>query len=277
MKKIIVPVDFSKHSEYALETAAQLAKKIDAEILAVHMLEISETILTKGSNELQNEAIFFLKLAEQKFDEFLDRDYLNDVAVTPVVKHFKVFKELNDVALEHDADLIVMGSHGSSGMREIFIGSNTEKVVRHSNVPVLVIKHKPEDSDINTVIFASDFSEESIGAYINASNMIKLLGAQLHLLHVNQPNERFLSQTEIEQRVSLFLNKADGNLEHIKHVHYTADYTVEKGILNFSKKVGADIIATATHGRKGIAHFFEGSVSEDLANHSNIPVMTFKI
>ena len=277
MKKIIVPVDFSKHSEYALETAAQLAKKINAEVLVVHMLEISETILTKGSSELQNEGIFFLKLAEKKFEEFLDKEYLRDINVTPVVKHFKVFKELNDVAKENDADLIVMGSHGSSGVKEIFIGSNTEKVVRHSNIPVFVVKHKPEKTDINTVVFACDFSEKAIDAYKNVKKMFKLFDAQLFLLYVNQPNERFLSQTEMEERVTYFLNKADGNLENLNDVHYTADYTVEKGIINFSNKVKTDLIAVATHGRKGIAHFFEGSVSEDLANHSNIPVMTFKV
>ncbi len=59
MKKIVVPIDFSEHSEYALETAAVLAKKNNAEIIALHMLEISETILTKSSDSLQAETIFF--------------------------------------------------------------------------------------------------------------------------------------------------------------------------------------------------------------------------
>ena len=59
MKKIIVPVDFSDHSNYALEAASILAKKYNAEILALHMLEISETILTKGEADLQDETVFF--------------------------------------------------------------------------------------------------------------------------------------------------------------------------------------------------------------------------
>ena len=71
--------------------------------------------------------------------------------------------------------------------------------------------------------------------------------------------------------------KADGNLDNMKNVHYQADYSVERGIINFSNKVGADIIAIPTHVRKGIAHFFTGSVGEDFANHSALPVITFKI
>ena len=55
------------------------------------------------------------------------------------------------------------------------------------------------------------------------------------------------------------------------------DYNVEKGILNYSEKINADAIGIPTHGRKGLSHFFMGSIGEDIANHSNIPTVTFKI
>ena len=73
MKKIIVPVDFSDHSNYALEAASILAKKYNAEILALHMLEISETILTKGEADLQDETVFFIKLAENVLMNFYNK------------------------------------------------------------------------------------------------------------------------------------------------------------------------------------------------------------
>ena len=277
MKKIIVPIDFSKHSDYALETAATLAKKNNAEIIALHMLEMSDVMLTRGETQTSMETVFFLKLAEKKFSEFLQKDYLAGVNVTPMVKHFKVFSEVSDVAKEQNADLIIMGSHGASGLKEFFIGSNTEKVVRHSDIPVLVIKHNPIVSDFNTVVFASDFTEDSVRPYINAKNMFKSLGAKMKLIYVNLPSESFKSTPEMENTVVEFLKTADGNLDALDQVTYVNDYSVEKGILNFANIIGADLIAIATHGRKGIAHFFEGSISEDLANHSALPVMTFKI
>lgn len=277
MKKIIVPVDFSDYSEYALETAAILARKSNAEILALHMLEISDAIINKTDSQQQAKAVFFLQLAEKRFVEFLDKDYLKDVKVTPIVKHFKVFSELNDVAKETNADLIVMGSHGSSGIKEIFIGSNTEKVVRHSEIPVLVVKHKPEKQAFDNVIFASDFSIESITAYIKASRMFSALGANFHLLYINLPTNNFKNSGEMEERVSTFLQKANGNLDKLKDVSFICDYSVEQGVLNFSKKIGADLITIPTHGRKGISHFFEGSITESIANHAVRPVMTFKI
>ncbi|MDO6597088.1 universal stress protein [Oceanihabitans sp. 2_MG-2023] len=277
MKKIIVPIDFSEHSEYALETAAVLAKKYNAEILALHMLELSNALISSAENLQQEETVFYLKLAEQKFQEFLNKDYLQDVNVTPLVKHFKVFSEVSEVAKEHDVDLIIMGSHGASGLKEVLVGSNTEKVVRHSNIPVLVIKQNPILTDFENVIFASDFSDEAVAPYLNASKLFEALNTKVHLVYVNLPDNRFRSSTEIEKRVATFLKKADGNLDKMKNVAYVNDYTIEQGVLNYSNIVGADLVAVATHGRKGLAHFFEGSISEDIANHSTLPVMTFKI
>lgn len=277
MKKIIVPIDFSQHSDYALETAAMLATKHNAQILALHMLEISDSMLINSDNEQHEKVVFFLKLAEQKFEAFLKKDYLNGLDVIPIVKHFKVFSEVSQVATEHNADLIIMGSHGTSGINEIFVGSNTEKVVRNSELPVLVIKNKPQHADYKIVVFASDFSEEAISPYITASKLFTTFGSEMHLLNVNVPGQGFKSSSEMETNMTEFLQKADGNLNRMNVVHYVADTSVEKGILNFTKKVNADLVAIPTHGRTGLAHFFEGSISEDLANHAKLPVITFKI
>lgn len=277
MKKIIVPIDFSEYSEYALETASNLAKKNDAEILALHMLEMSEAILTRTGSDMQMETLFFLQLAEKRFDEFLNKDYLKGVKVTPIVKHFRVFSEVNDVATEYGADLVVIGSHGASGIKEFFIGSNTEKVVRHSNIPVLVIKHNPILTEFENVVFACDFSDDAVKPYINASKFFKKLGTKMHLIYVNLPNESFRSTTEMENKVYSFFKKVEEEYDHSKSIKFYSDYTIERGILNYANVIGADLIALATHGRKGVAHFFEGSISEDVANHSTLPVMTFKI
>lgn len=277
MKKIIVPIDFSEYSEFALEAAASIAKKHNSELIILHMLELSNAIISTDSNSLNEEAVFYLKLAEKKFETFLNKPYLEGLEITPIVKHFKVWSEINEVANEHQANLIVMGSHGVSGIKEAIVGSNTEKVVRHSDIPVLVIKHNPILLEFENGVFASDFSDEAITPYINARATFKKLGVKMHLVYVNSPNGSFRSSLEIDKRVSDFLKKADGDLDNLSEVNVVSDYSIEKGILNFANVKGADLIAVATHGRKGLAHFFEGSISEDIANHSTLPVMTFKI
>ncbi|WP_296383042.1 universal stress protein [Winogradskyella sp.] len=277
MKRIIVPIDFSEHSEFALEAASNIARKYDSELIVLHMLELSNAILTAGSASLNEEAVFYLKLAEQKFETFLDKPYLEGLNITPIVKHFKVFSEVNEVANEHNVNLIVMGSHGASGIKEVLIGSNTEKVVRHSDIPVLVIKHNPILFDFENGVFACDFSDDAVAPYLKAKATFNKLNAKMHLVYVNSPDGNFRSSSEIDKRVANFLKKADGDLRHLNDVNVVSDYSIEKGILNFANVIGADVISVATHGRKGLAHFFEGSISEDIANHSTLPVMTFKI
>lgn len=279
MKTIIVPVDFSEYSEHALHAAAKLAKKYDAKIIAVHMLELS-TVHAYGEatrNDQMEKGLFYIKRAEQEFDKFLNRDYLNGISITPVIRHFKVFSELGEVAEENKADLIVMGSKGSSGLNEFFVGSNTEKVVRYSEIPVLVIKSKPLEWNINRVVFATDFSEETSDAFLKLTNLLKPLNAELRLLNVNEPGDGFKDTDEMEKNVESFLMSAEGSLNRLKDVYYISSRSAEKGILKYANKVNADMIAIVTHGRTGLAHFFEGSISEDLANHGNFPILTLKI
>ncbi len=279
MKKILVPIDFSEYSEYALQAAATIAKKQNAEIIVLHMLGLSEAVLTKNEGQEVAEAMYYMKLAEKRFATFLDKDYLKGIKVTETVQNYKIFSEINEVAHENDVDLVVMGSHGVSGLREeVFIGSNTEKVVRTSDIPVLVIKNPGDNFKMDEVVFACDFKMENLRPYHNAMKLFESLGANVHLLYVNLPGERFKSTNQMEDRVKEFLFKADaGNLEVYDKVVYYSDYTVESGVFNYSNKIDADVIAIPTHGRRGLAHFFSGSIGEDIANHANKPVLTFKI
>lgn len=278
MKKILVPVDFSQHSENALEVAATLARKFEGEIVVLHMLGLSEAVLTKDESQEFMEAQFYMKMAKKRFDMFLNRPWLKDIKVTQTVQNYKVFGEINKVAKEQDVDLIVMGSHGTGGFSEIFVGSNTEKVVRTSEVPVLVIKKKIENFDIQKVAYGFDFRIENVTAYHAAIKLFAKLKADVHMVYVNLPGNDFMSTSEIQEHIDSFLRVAHhADLPNHLHVHQISDYSVERGMYTYAKQIDADLITIPTHGRSGLAHFFKGSIGEDIANHANLPVMTFRI
>ena len=177
------------------------------------------------------------------------------------------------MAREHGAELIVMGSHGTDGLKEIFVGSNAERVVRNAEIPVLVIKNEIENFKVDRFVFASDFKEENLQAFQKAKTFANLLSAEIDMVYVNTPGDGFLSTADAYERINKFLAKANVGIG----VDIYNDYSVEKGILNYSETNGADAIGIPTHGRKGLSHFFMGSIGEDVANHSKIPVVTFKI
>lgn len=277
MKKIIVPVDFSEYSENALKTGAYFAKKYNADLLVLHMLDIPSISINKSGAYLQQETGFFIELAKSNFEDFLNKDYLKGINVSTIIKHYKLFDEINRIAKIENVDLIVMGSKGVSGLKGFFIGSNTEKVVRNSEIPVLVTKEQPILADFKTGFFATNFSIDEVPTYRKIKKFFNSLDIKLNLLHVNTPTKSFKSSGEIERDAVQFLNKVDGNLDALRDVNYVADYTIEQGIINFANVSGSDLIAMATHGRRGISHLFEGSISEDVANRSTLPVITFKM
>ena len=276
MDRILVPVDFSPDSESALKTASLLAKKHNAQLYPLHMLDVHLASLNESETYIQEKVAFFYKMAEKRVKTFLEKEYLKGLSVSPIVKNFKIFSEINDVAKELEIDLIVMGSHGASGLKEFFIGSNTEKVVRYSEVPVLVVKQELENVDFEDIVIATDFSFNSIPAFKNVLKTIDSFNARAHIVYVNLPSENFKTSFEMEKMANDFYEEAEGNSDRIFETNFVCDRSVEEGILNFSNIVGADLITVITHGRKGLSHIFAGSIAEDITNHANLPLLTFK-
>ncbi|KIX20956.1 universal stress protein UspA [Flavobacterium sp. 316] len=274
MKKILVPTDFSKHSEYALKVAAQIAKKDNSEIVIIHMLELPTT----GSDAISSsheipELMLFKNVAIAKLDNLMNAPYLDGITVSKVIQFELAFDGIMNNGKSHNADLIVMGSHGASGFQEMFIGSNTEKVVRNSEVPVLVIKREENDFNAKDFVFASDFSDEIKKPFKKVVDFANKFNSHIHLVNINTPNN--FKSTSVAQKI---MDKFTSEFEINNYsTHIYNDINVEKGILHFAKSINADLIGMSTHGRKGLSHFFNGSISEDLVNHAKRPVITFKI
>jgi nucleotide-binding universal stress UspA family protein len=276
MKRILVPVDFSKPAENALKVAAELARKNNGELYVLHVVEMAETLFgTEQFNINDEQIIFFMKMAKKRFTKFLDKPFLEGLKVTDNVEVGSPTMGINEVIENENIDLLVMGSNGASGIDEILIGSNTEKVVRHSEVPVLVVKQELEKLDINEIVFASNFEEENLHAFQKAKAFADSFDAKLHLLYVNLPGNQFYSSEEITTQIKGFLQKA--KMSDFDNIKIYNDYTIELGVINGAKSLKADLIAMPTHGRKGLSHFFNGSIGEDVVNHSTLPVITFKI
>ncbi len=276
IKSILVPTDFSKQADSALKVAAQIAKKNDATIYLLHILELPmhlTDLMSSGAPAPAPEAIFFMKQAHKKFEEVLEQDFLKDIEVIETVSFEDVMKGIIDSSKKNEVDIIIMGSHGSTGFEELFIGSNAEKVVRTSKKPVLVIKEDCEIFDINDFVYATNFDDEDKPCLLAAHEFSKTIDAKLHLVWINTANG-FKTTYETEEKMNSMIS--DMAMDNYTLNIYN-DITVEKGILNFAGSVRAGMIGISTHGRKGISHFINGSLGEDVVNHAKRPVLTFKI
>lgn len=275
MKRILVPTDFSVQAENALKVALKIAKEHHSEIFVIHSMEMPLNLATSTNSNAGSlpESLFFIKLAQKRFAELRQKPYLDGVVLNESIGKNEIYEDIEASCKENDIDLIVMGSNGASGFKEMFVGSNTEKVVRTSETPVLVIKNDHPEFNIHDFVFATDFTSEGHGALKKAQEFAKKVGAKMHLLYVNTP-AGFKTSRQAQEIMENFVR--DINIENYT-LNIFNDTSVEKGILNFAHFINAELIGMGTHGRKGISHFFNGSISEDMVNHANMPVITFKI
>ena len=163
-----------------------------------------------------------------------------------------------------------MGSRGTSGYEEVLIGSNTERVVRHSKCPVITVKTPVDFSQVTDIVFAADFieAEDNVAAELKA--MQNFLHAKLHLVKIDTPGN-FENSRTIKKRIQAFVQKH--GLENYTMEIYN-ESTEEDGIIYFAEDIDADMIALATHGRTGLKHLLSGSIAEDVVNHAQRPVWT---
>ncbi|MBJ2175980.1 universal stress protein [Aureibaculum sp. A20] len=276
MKTILVPIDFSEEAKYACKVAASIAKQTNSQIILLHMLDIPSTSvdpMTESNLGGGAQTIFYMKTIHKKFAEFKAFSFFDGIKVIESVIFKKAFQGVIEESSKNKVELIVMGSQGATGIKEMLVGSNTEKVVRQSDIPVLVIKQDIENFKIRNMIFASDFSENSKKNFQKVIDFATLFNAKIHFLYINTIHN-FESTRDSREKINHYISSF--NLEDYTANIYN-DTSIEEGILNYGKEIDADVIAINTHGRSGLSQLFNESISKELANHALRPVVTFKI
>ncbi|QOD59578.1 universal stress protein [Polaribacter haliotis] len=275
MKKILVPIDFSKPSEYAAKMAAKIAKKSNATVYLIHMIELPSGVVDMGSGSKFSipESMLYLRKTREKVLDFKKSFFSEGIPVEYFIKLNTPFDGIKKYADKIDADLIIMGSKGHSEFEEIMIGSNTEKIVRSSKTPVIVVKKDSKKFKMKNLVFASNFKKDNKEVFGKFLNFANAFDSKIHLLKVNTPSN-FESTSNAKQKVKNFIK--DYNLP--KHsINVYNDTSVEKGIINFSKEKKADLIALSTHGRSGLSHLFTASVTKNLSKKALKPMFTVKV
>jgi nucleotide-binding universal stress UspA family protein len=142
LNKILVPVDFSDFSTKALDYALAFADQFDAQVILLHVVEPavypeSSMLVATALDDLNND---LTKVAQQKLNE-LKRERIGDrVSSELLVRLGRAFSEIVAAASELDVDLIILATHGYTGLKHVLLGSTAERVVRHAPCPVLTVR-----------------------------------------------------------------------------------------------------------------------------------------
>ncbi|MBI1183192.1 hypothetical protein GC194_02890 [bacterium] len=285
MKRIFVPTDFSTCGNNALEMAINLCKEYGAALEVAHGFNANSELISSDfispfqgvpgtlSPEQINEFVAErVKYIDENLKAVADRVKEEGIEVRTHKVDSALFDLLAATAQELQCDLVVMGTHGSSGIEEALIGSNTQKFVRNSKIPVLVVKDKPGMPVFKNVAFFSTFTQEGERKIYN--DFMELFQKQnfvTHLVYVNTPSH-FLSSPEAEKRMYEFIENTKPNVfeTHIYNYH-----NVEEGMINYAAENKIDLVVMATHGYSGFRRLMHTSHTESIINHGEFPVLSF--
>ena len=258
-KSILVTWDFSAVSDYAIKHAIRLADIIKNDILLIHIVK----------DEAEEEA------ARKKMDSVVLRIRREmGVEVSYQLRQGKIFKEIADFATEETdrISLVVMGTHGMKGSQKLF-GSYALRVIAGSAVPFIVVQDEPgKKSRYTDIVFPIDFKSENKEKLQWAIYLGKYLNSKIHLY--KSP----VHDKDLQKKVNVNLNFAirfliQNNIEYEIHTS-TRSKNFQKELLEFSKKIEADLILITTTKHITKADFMFGAKEQYLlSNSEKIPVM----
>ena len=293
IKRILVPTDFSETADRAVEMALLWAGRFDAELVILHARVMFEDDLSKlesGLKELQDK--------EKNIEDELMRrlkhptkDHTHLKIKHEIIRGYSAPSAILGYVKNNPFDLVIIGTHGRSGLEHFLIGSVAEKVVRYAPGAVLTVPGNAECKVFfRRLIVPFDFSEYAQLALETALELADTEGLELHLIYVVEEDVHpawyawgaqsiFDVMPQIKEKAGEKMDEALAKLHvpaNVKIVKEIVAGKAHKEIAAYAEKVQADGVVMATHGRVGLDRFLLGSTTERVIRSVKLPILTLK-
>jgi nucleotide-binding universal stress UspA family protein len=270
MKRIIVGIDFSDNSFNALEHAILIAKKANMSVTMVWVDHIDY------SKEIFNiDPTHRLDAVAKRFNELLNKYEGCCNSIDFVVRKGKVYSEICNVADELKAYMIVVGTHGLSGFEEFWSGSNANRIVSASNVPVLTIRGGNDISqNLDRIVLPLNSTKVTREKIPITAELAKYFNSEVHILGLQTS-----SHADIRYRIKAYVAQAEDYFKE-RAIRYRSVFIDSEQItddtLEYAKKIKANMIAIMTEQETSTANLWMGPYASQMVNHSPFPVLSVK-
>ncbi|MBR4803871.1 MAG: universal stress protein [Bacteroidales bacterium] len=264
MEKIIVGIDFSKGSDCALDLAIDLANKWGNQLKMVYVLSTKYDSALMSDQEINNKIDEVIKRHESK---------LHTGKLECIIRHGRVYRELNAVAEEENAWLIVVGSHGTSGYERNWIGKNAYRTITEATLPVLTIRENFNfNKALEKIVLPLDSSMETRQKVTHAIKFAKAFNSEVYVLglyssgvaDVRNIVDKYVEQTEkvlVASGIKCSVSKMETE-------------NVTQTTLEFAEQISADLIMIMAEQETTMSNILLGSYAQQMIHHSQTPVLT---
>jgi nucleotide-binding universal stress UspA family protein len=277
--KILFPTDFSQVAENAFVFALKFASQLKAQITVVHIYAVPEISpwveLSNISGEV-NELVTFDEFERFKSEiEILKRiakeNNLSDIDVNYSLRESaNVVPAIIDESNEANADMIILGTTGATGLKEMLFGSVASMVMEESAVPVMLIPETAGYRGIVRIGLTLEYTPEEKTLVQQALAVTKKMGAHLFCFHVN-----IIDQHTKKDQSNHFPEDFENIYDVSFHNYYSLD--LEKGILDYCKENKLDMLVMKVHHRNRFRELLSFSLAKKVAHHTKIPLLTFHV
>lgn len=272
MKKILYATDFSRNAEKAFHFALKIAEKHHAELIMLHVFDVPPVW---GHPQI-NYPLETVKKAREgwksKLQELFEQ-FISDLNPTYIaVKNTSSVEGIISVIKKHKPDLVITGTKGKSLLKEIFVGSTTKALVKHSPVPVLAIPKNADYRDFGIVLYASDFQEVDLKALKQLIRLVKPYKPDIKIVHVSADNE-YNSNQKMEWFKELVKNNI--TYENISFELLVSDRIFER-LTNYVQNHELDLLVMLEKEHHGIIEkLFHQDLVWKMEFHTSIPILSY--
>jgi nucleotide-binding universal stress UspA family protein len=289
LDRILYPTDFSPYAEQAFEHALFLARTFKAEVHVLHVTPVPGV-----SPELQDKVFSEQSVeAAAQMQRLFEQHPVGEIRIVEIVQPGRSTAEvILDYELEHDIDLIVLGTHGHRRFRERLLGTVSEEVVRKSKGPVFAVRdqERPHEPDAaHRILVPVDFSENGRCGLAHAREIAAVYGAQLALMHVveefvppgvygldRDPLHSVSEEVQSRAREEMARMARQAKRPDVEIENYIVSGHAAREIVSFAEEHDIDLIVMASHGETTIEQVFLGSVVDRVIHRAPCPVFVVK-
>ncbi|MGB4844434.1 MAG: universal stress protein [Ferruginibacter sp.] len=276
IKNILAATDFSELAANAIEVAIAECKRQQA---ALHILHVVENRLMIAPPEANMASVYVLPQMEGDGNEKLNKlaasiKDRHNIIVKTYLEFGNPADAIRDKAIELKCDLIVLGTHGASGFRNLFIGSTAYNVIKNTTIPVLTIPGKIKIKDFKKILFPIRAANGIMEKYGFIKPVIKKNEAELIILGLSLSTEIFDIDDRKTELLKLGQSLGLNSTAFKSTFHVCKNYA--KKVLEISRKEKADLIVINATLDYTWNQFFIGPYAQQIINHAKVPVLSIR-
>ena len=269
---ILFPTEFSTFSAKTWQAAAAFSKKYNGHIYLLHVVEPPSGVV-KFLGEFSNEKA--LKQAHVLMDKFLEGLDTEGVSYHKLVKIGKPVTQITQTVLELDASMIIMGTHGDSGVHEYLVGSNASQVVRSAPCPVLTMRDTGAEFDINNILLPLDLTKDTAEKVSRCVRLAEKFNASINVVSVYHPRDK-ADKANLQKKIEKVLPFIEQKGIKVESELIESKGSISKRLLEYAKEKESDLICIMTQQELNVKELFMGAEAVHIVNYSKIPVLSMR-